>query len=305
MLATDVVWVKLGAFVSIFLTGLAAGALPLLSHTCTKSPAVLSVANVFAAGVFLAVGVCHLLPEAAQEIRAAHGQLDDRFPVAFLLFIGGYTVILVIDRVIFSADGHGHGHGHGPTAAPAAVEVGKVTNSSTPLTANGNMYDDINANCEGPVANPGGSQIPGYILLLALSIHGTAEGMALGLQDHMGDLLALFVAIIAHKWAESLALGIAFTSSTLPCRRALGLVTMFALSTPVGLLLGMGLRCVLSPLAVSYTLATAAGSFLYIGASDVVVAEFVAGRSNWTNLFFFLLGLGLMVLLKGLTHDPH
>lgn len=41
--------------------------------------------------------------------------------------------------------------------------------------------------------------------------------------------------------------------------------------------LGMALTALLSPVAVAGSLAVAAGSFLYIGASDVVVEEFVQG----------------------------
>jgi len=33
------------------------------------------------------------------------------------------------------------------------------------------------------------------------------------------------------------------------------------------------------------------GSFLYIGASEVVVEEFVQGKRQWGKLFFFILGI--------------
>lgn len=46
---------------------------------------------------------------------------------------------------------------------------------------------------------------------------------------------------------------------------------------PPPAVLGMALTALLSPVAVAGSLAVAAGSFLYIGASDVVVEEFVQG----------------------------
>jgi zinc transporter 1/2/3 len=49
-----------------------------------------------------------------------------------------------------------------------------------------------------------------YILLLALSLHGIFEGIALGVINNNSECIILFIAIIAHKWAESFALGISF-----------------------------------------------------------------------------------------------
>ena len=52
------------------------------------------------------------------------------------------------------------------------------------------------------------SAITPYILLLALRFHGFFEGMALGIQSDISNTLSLFLAIVAHKWAASLTLGI-------------------------------------------------------------------------------------------------
>jgi zinc transporter 1/2/3 len=45
-----------------------------------------------------------------------------------------------------------------------------------------------------------------YLLLIALSIHGLFEGIALGVQEDFRDIFFLLLAILAHKWAESLTL---------------------------------------------------------------------------------------------------
>ena len=51
------------------------------------------------------------------------------------------------------------------------------------------------------------SNITPYILLIALSIHGSIEGIALGVMNSLKDCSILFTAILLHKWAESFALG--------------------------------------------------------------------------------------------------
>jgi len=50
------------------------------------------------------------------------------------------------------------------------------------------------------------SQFAPYILLVALSLHGLFEGIALGIQRVVKDTLFLFLAILAHKWAEAFSL---------------------------------------------------------------------------------------------------
>jgi len=49
-----------------------------------------------------------------------------------------------------------------------------------------------------------------YILVLAMSIHAAFAGLALGLSNEMGPFLGMLLAILAHKWAESMTIGISF-----------------------------------------------------------------------------------------------
>jgi len=50
------------------------------------------------------------------------------------------------------------------------------------------------------------SSITPYLLLLALSLHGFFEGVALGVQGNVQGALKLVFAILAHKWAEAFTL---------------------------------------------------------------------------------------------------
>ena len=51
--------------------------------------------------------------------------------------------------------------------------------------------------------------------LLALSIHGMFECLALGIQVNFNNTLFLFIALMIHKWAEAFALGIFFVQARL------------------------------------------------------------------------------------------
>jgi len=50
------------------------------------------------------------------------------------------------------------------------------------------------------------SNLTPFLLLIALSLHGFFEGLALGIQKESEDVLFLGIAILSHKWAESFTL---------------------------------------------------------------------------------------------------
>ncbi len=56
------------------------------------------------------------------------------------------------------------------------------------------------------------SNLTPYLLLIALSLHGFFEGIALGIQKDSQDVMFLAIAILSHKWAESFTLVIDISS---------------------------------------------------------------------------------------------
>ena len=68
------------------------------------------------------MALIHILPEAVDDygvLETGLGKLTP-FPLPYFLVFCGYTLVLIIDKVMFDShallegpDGHGHGHGHG------------------------------------------------------------------------------------------------------------------------------------------------------------------------------------------------
>jgi zinc transporter ZupT len=50
------------------------------------------------------------------------------------------------------------------------------------------------------------SSLTPFLLLIALSLHGFFEGIALGIQSEFNGVLFLAAAILSHKWAEAFTL---------------------------------------------------------------------------------------------------
>ena len=131
-----------------------------------------------------------------------------------------------------------------------------------------------------------------YILLLALSLHGIFEGIALGVLNHSNEVIMLFIAIIAHKWAESFALGISFYKAKIETKIFLKMLTLFTFFTPVGILIGMYFSKS-GFLIEGIMLSISSGTFLYVSTSEVIVEEFsskgskeIAGKGSAARFFF-------------------
>jgi zinc transporter ZupT len=80
-----------------------------------------------------------------------------------------------------------------------------------------------------------GSELTPYILLIALSFHGLFEGIALGLSKDTQSTISLMIAILAHKWAESLTLGLSFTKAETKKSTFMKMIFIFASFTPIGI----------------------------------------------------------------------
>jgi zinc transporter ZupT len=127
-LGTKLFWFKLGFAAFTFVEAFCAGMIPFWSKSCRESPKCMGIANAFAAGIFMAIAFLHILPEeieiwADMWVNVYNNPADHILPLPTLLCVAGYTLILVIDKVLFDThalihghdhgEGDGHGHGHG------------------------------------------------------------------------------------------------------------------------------------------------------------------------------------------------
>ena len=98
-------WVKFIFLWVIFLEALLAGLFPTWSKGCRESPKILGIANSFAGGVFLAIAFVHILPEESETYIAYQQEnkpeKEKIFPLPYAMVFAGYTLILIIDKVMF------------------------------------------------------------------------------------------------------------------------------------------------------------------------------------------------------------
>ena len=135
-----------------------------------------------------------------------------------------------------------------------------------------------------------------FVLMIALSVHSLFEGIAVGITKDFESVGALIAAIALHKGAAACSLGISLVK-TFPddfslCR---WLVFTFALATPVGIILGMCIPD--SPVLDVVFNSLAAGTFLYIACSEVIVEEFTIPGGRCWKFLFYLIGIAIIFSL--------
>ena len=93
-------WLKVTFIFVCFTEGMISGLIPTWSDGCTTNSKILGIANSFAAGVFMAIAFIHVLPEEIEAWNEISGE-GKVFPLPELLAFVGYTIILILDKVLF------------------------------------------------------------------------------------------------------------------------------------------------------------------------------------------------------------
>ncbi len=141
----------------------------------------------------------------------------------------------------------------------------------------------------------------GISAFIGLMIHGVIEGWAMASSFFVSHLKGLVLfAIVAHKVPETFALGSILRLANKPKKTVLLFLCGVALATPVSLCLSY-LFLSQFPISNFYgiLLSVTAGTFIYIGACDLLPELHVASDQKWWRLGGFALGL-CMAAMSGL-----
>ena len=98
--------IKLLTMLIMFIMIMITGNLPLRLKSFKSNQMVLSLSSAFSGGLFLAVGVIHLLPESNEKFESYFNHEDGKFPWAFAITIMSFALILFIEKV--ATDHHDH-----------------------------------------------------------------------------------------------------------------------------------------------------------------------------------------------------
>ena len=135
------------------------------------------------------------------------------------------------------------------------------------------------------------------ILLAAMSFHSFFEAMALGVASDLQGSVLMATSIGLHQPAESMALLVAFLKTNMPNSSIMRWLGLFSLIAPVGLVTGMYVSSMSSPWLEGCIIAATAGTFLYVGATEVVNEEFEVTEGSEKFLKFASFVGGIVSIL--------
>jgi solute carrier family 39 (zinc transporter), member 1/2/3 len=100
-----------------------------------------------------------------------------------------------------------------------------------------------------------------------------------------------FLCLMRKKPAESIALLIAFIKSGLPESEIIKYLSIFSAMGPIGVVLGMAVNEFAAPIVDAVMLAIVAGTFIYVGATEVIPEEFEDSENKWKKFIALASGI--------------
>ncbi|MEK7398102.1 MAG: ZIP family metal transporter [Candidatus Poribacteria bacterium] len=218
----------------------------------------------FAAGIMLALAFIHLIPEAIEmgvnlpegHSSEAEANAHNANIVIFLVLLLGFTVFYAIENIMMIHPRH-----------------------------------DVNANDKNKHGRLSVLSVTG------LTFHSLIDGIiiAVGFKADYKIGLMTTIAVILHEMPE----GIITTSILLHDNMKRKLVFWFsilvALATPFGAIFSYALLGNISRIYLSYLLSIAAGSLIYISASDLI-PETIKGEKR-LNTVFLIIGMASLYII--------
>jgi len=300
---------------SLFFITLLSSALPLkLSNVIhsTNDPAtklrygrIMSLLNCFAGGVFLGTCLLDLFPEVQVNIGQVIQLLniDTSFPAAEFLVVIGLFIVLIVEQISLDCKMElprtVANDEREPLVGSNSIEYGSLVAGDWGHGHEGHHHHHLD------VAS--NSSLRSMLLLIALSLHSIFEGLAIGLQDNVEEVLSIFVAVILHKCVIAFGLSLNLVQSNLRAALVVQLMLVFSLAAPLGLGLGMGLETIsgtIQTLVLSGVLqGLACGTFLYVTFFEILPHELNSSDLRMAKMVLILLGFSASVLIVFLDPD--
>jgi solute carrier family 39 (zinc transporter), member 1/2/3 len=127
------------------------------------------------------------------------------------------------------------------------------------------------------------------------------ESLALGMTSDSAATVLLAASIGLHQPAESFALLVTYLRTNMSKKNIMKWLALYSSMAPIGVLGGIIIQQVANPVIEGLIIAMTAGTFLYVGASEIVNEEFESGKTHEKYLKFFSFVSGI-VLLGGLQY---
>lgn len=220
----------------------------------------------------------HLIPEAIEAFSSG----DDHGNKALLYVVGGFLLMLFVEKIAFNLEPH--------AVEDTETELKKTVTALSSKTAGKTVSKQ-----SGPKLNSA------MILCFAMSIHSFFESAALGISNNLSSASLMSACIALHQPAESLALVVAFLKTDMPKSSIIAWLIGFSLVALAGNITGCLINKQASDALEAVIVAMTAGTFIYVGASEIVEEEFEHPEflHRFVNYASYILGMIFMFFITG------
>ncbi|KAJ3700344.1 hypothetical protein LUZ61_004049 [Rhynchospora tenuis] len=274
----------------------------------------------FAAGVILATGFIHILPDAFDKLTSPclpESPWQD-FPFAGFGAMVAALGTLMIDTV---ATGY-FTRRHFKKAAAAVNDVEAIVQTEREHADHVHMHTHAShghAHGASMLVNAASSghgdtqlirnRVISEVLELGIIVHSVIIGMSLGASESPSTIRPLVVALTFHQFFEGLGLGSCIAQAKFRLKSVVTMSIFFSLTTPAGIVIGIGIASSYNEnshtaLIVEGLLNSAsAGILVYMSLVDLLAEDFMNprvqnnGKLQLLINIFLLLGAGLMSML--------
>ncbi|WZZ37206.1 probable zinc transporter 12 [Brassica rapa] len=299
---------KIGAFFSILVAGVLGVCLPIFGLKSESN--FFMFVKAFAAGVILATGFVHILPDATESLTSPclgeESPWGD-FPMTDLVAMAAAILTMLIESFASGYLNRSRSENEAKTLPVSTCgdkeehsHIGSAHTHASQGHAHGSLLvpqDDMR------------KKIVTQILELGIVVHSVIIGISLGASPSVSTIKPLLVAITFHQLFEGFGLGGCISEAKFGVKKIWIMVLFFALTAPAGIGIGIGVSEIYnenSPMALKvsgFLNAAAAGILIYMALVDLVAPLFMDHKAQSSMKIqlacslSLILGAGLMSLL--------
>ncbi|TXG57735.1 hypothetical protein EZV62_015564 [Acer yangbiense] len=304
---------KYAAIASILVAGVIGVCLPMLGKAIPAlSPEknIFFIIKAFAAGVILATGFIHVLPDAFDNLTSPCLKENPWGKFPFTGFVAMMAAIgtLMVDASATSYYQKSNMRKSRPNNGDEEND-GEAASGHVPVHTHA-----THGHAHGPVSSDQDSQLLRHrvisqVLELGIVVHSVIIGISLGASESPKTIRPLVAALTFHQFFEGMGLGGCISQAKFKGAATTIMVLFFSLTTPVGIGIGIGISNGYdenSPTALiveGIFNAASAGILIYMSLVDLLAADFMNPKmQNNSKLQIsanvsLLLGAGCMSLL--------
>ncbi|KAF8365195.1 hypothetical protein HHK36_032795 [Tetracentron sinense] len=306
---------KLAAIASILVAGAIGVCLPILGK---KIPAlrpekdIFFIIKAFAAGVILATGFIHVLPDAFENLTSPCLSENPWGNFPFTGFVAMMSAIgtLMVDSLATGYYQRSHNN-KTQTITGDEERSGEHDDHVHVHThgTHGHAHGSASLSVESPSSDLIRHRVISQVLELGIVVHSVIIGISLGASESPKTIKPLVAALTFHQFFEGMGLGGCISQAKFKSQAIAIMALFFSLTTPVGIAIGIGISNVYdenSPTALiveGIFNSASAGILIYMALVDLLAADFMNprmqknGRLQLGANTSLLLGAGCMSLL--------